>query len=96
MKSTNQDRSTIGRVTTESGIPKRPDLLPFPATEENIPRLKAYITEKFSASVFKRSTPFRPFHTSERRRRTLRNTRPDPSTDTLEGAGESQPRQRYG
>ena len=46
-------------ASIEPTIPPRPDKVPFDATEENIPKLKAYLIEKFSDSVFNKATPFR-------------------------------------
>jgi hypothetical protein len=39
--------------------PRRPESIPFSATEENIPKLKGYLIEKFADTVFNRATPFR-------------------------------------
>jgi hypothetical protein len=38
--------------------PAKPTRLPFPPTEENIPRLKQYILDKFETSAFNSSAPF--------------------------------------
>jgi hypothetical protein len=50
-----------GRVSSiePPTLPPRPDKVPLSPTEENIPKLKAYLTEKFADSVFNRTTPFR-------------------------------------
>ena len=40
-------------------LPRRPESTPFSAVEENIPKLKAYLIEKFTDTVFNRATPFR-------------------------------------
>ena len=37
----------------------RPISMPYPPTEENIPKLKAFLLDKFRDSVFSKSTPFR-------------------------------------
>jgi hypothetical protein len=39
--------------------PRRPESIPFSATEENIPKLKGYLIEKFADTAFNRATPFR-------------------------------------
>lgn len=44
---------------SESTVPPRPDRLPFPASEENIPKLKQFLIAKFEESVFNRGSPFR-------------------------------------
>jgi transposase InsO family protein len=43
----------------EPDLPPRPDRIPFSPTDENVPKLKAYLVEKFADSVFNRTTPFR-------------------------------------
>ena len=46
-------------ASVESAIPPRPAKIPHHATEENIPRLKAYLLKVFADTVFDRATPFR-------------------------------------
>ena len=43
----------------EPTLPRRPETVPFSAVEENIPKLRAYLIEKFTNTVFNRSSPFR-------------------------------------
>ena len=38
--------------------PSRPAKIPFPPTEENIPKLKAYLEKSFESTAFNRSAPF--------------------------------------
>ena len=40
-------------------LPRRPEIIPMSPIEENVPKLKAYLIEKFGDSVFDRATPFR-------------------------------------
>ena len=42
--------------------PPRPDKLPFPATRENVPRMKAWLVEEFAASTFNKC-PHQPLPT---------------------------------
>ena len=44
--------------SVEATPPPRPETIPFRAVEENVPKLKAYLVEKFGDTVFNRSTPF--------------------------------------
>ena len=55
----------IYSVTTENNNnqshrkqPPRPNMLPYPATTENVPLLEKYILEQFKNSAFNKSTPF--------------------------------------
>jgi len=43
----------------EPTLPQRPDRIPHSAVEANVPKLKAYLVEKFAETVFNRTTPFR-------------------------------------
>jgi hypothetical protein len=45
--------------SVEKQLPTRPEKIPFPATEENIPKLKKYLVDKFNDTVFNKSSPFR-------------------------------------
>jgi len=45
--------------SVEPAFPPRPNKIPFDAVEENVPKLKAYLIEKFADSVFNKTTPFR-------------------------------------
>ena len=51
--------SDMNAVSPKSDAPTRPNNLPFPATEENIPKLRDHLVTKFSTSVFNKATPFR-------------------------------------
>ena len=42
----------------ETTLPQRPTMLPFPPTEENIPKLKQYLLDQFSETTFNQSIPF--------------------------------------
>ena len=42
-----------------SDVSDPPITIPFPPTEENIPKLKNWLLEHFKESVFTKSTPFR-------------------------------------
>ena len=42
--------------TTRGPTPNRPEKIPFPATKENIPRLKKWLVEMFSKSAFNTSS----------------------------------------
>ena len=43
---------------TQACPPPRPEKLPFPPLEENIPRLEEYLRDKFRDTVFNRTLPF--------------------------------------
>ena len=49
--------SKIGEMARESP-PPRPKELPYPATVENVDRLKQYILDSFASSAFNNSRPF--------------------------------------
>ena len=38
--------------------PEKPTHPPYPATSENVPKLKQYILDRFSSSAFNTSSPF--------------------------------------
>ena len=38
---------------------KRPSVIPYPAVEENISKLKEYLVNRFKQSVFTKSKPFK-------------------------------------
>ena len=47
-----QDEEVHCKCIPRSSTPERPDALPFPATPENIPRLKEWLLKAFASSAF--------------------------------------------
>ena len=60
----------------EPTLPPRPEKIPFAATDENVPKLKAYLVEKFGDSVFNRATPFRTMNSPPAHIHLRRDTKP--------------------
>ena len=50
-----EPESTTENITPPPAIPAQ---LPFPATEDNIPKLEAYLIEQFITSAFNKNPPF--------------------------------------
>ena len=53
------DTHTTAKLThARQPPPDKPAHLPYPATNENVPKLKQYILDQFSSSAFNSSSPF--------------------------------------
>ena len=55
--------TTTVDVIQDRSPPPAPDRIPYPATEENIPKLKQYILDNFANSAFNREPPFPAMNT---------------------------------
>ena len=53
-----QQSSLPASLPRDARIPPRPDKLPYPANEENIPKLKQFLIDQFKTTAFNKSTPF--------------------------------------
>ena len=52
-------QASVASAEEVISIPKRPEKLPYPPTEENIPKLKDYLVKQFKSLVFDKATPFK-------------------------------------
>ena len=52
-------QDSVESVDIMQNLPTRPEMLPYPPTEANIPKLKEYLVNKFKPLVFNKTTPFK-------------------------------------
>ena len=52
-------QASVESVDITQNLPTRPETLPYPPTEANIPKLKEYLINKFKPLVFDKTTPFK-------------------------------------
>ena len=52
-------QDSVESVDIMQNLPTRPEMLPYPPTEANIPKLKEYLINKFKPLVFDKTTPFK-------------------------------------
>ena len=48
----------VAMIDSSRTVPSRPSVIPFTPSEENIPKLKEYLLDKFARSSFNRDKPF--------------------------------------
>lgn len=53
-----EDITIASQTDNKRIIPTRPECLPFPPTQENVPRLKKFILDSFASSAFNTDAPF--------------------------------------